>query len=284
MLNGHGKVLVTSRSGSGSWSIRGEQLGNAIGATVERNASKVKGYDLAILVKRPKPDLLHRLHSVGIPIVWDIVDAWPQPEGSAWGKESCLQWLRDEVKAIKPVGIVAATQAMADDCLEFGVPVLTLPHHARPKQPINPIRLRVQTVGYEGSERYLGHWKDALNSECVARRWRFMINPAHLSDLDIVVAFRSHKCYASRNWKSNVKLANAQGTGTPCVLNRERGYLDTHQGGAEWADTPAELSEAFDYLTDVHVRQKAAHELRNSQLTLDMVADAYKAWLSQLKF
>jgi hypothetical protein len=284
MLNGDAKILVTSRSGSGSWAIRGVQLGGAIGATVERNASKVKGYDLAVLVKRQKPDLLHRLHSVGVPIVWDVVDAWPQPEGGSWGRETCLQWLRDEVATIRPVGIVAATQAMAEDCAEFGIPVIALPHHARPSQPRNPIRLRVQTIGYEGAERYLGHWYDVLNAECAMRRWRFLVNPAHLSDLDIVVAFRSHKGYAAQHWKSNVKLANAQGSGTPCVLNCERGYMETHQGGALWANTPEELSTALDTLTDVHARRKAADALHASEITLTMVADSYKTWLHQLKF
>ena len=284
MLNGHAKILITSRSGSGSWAIRGEQLGTAIGATVERNASKVKGYDLAILVKRQKPDLLHRLKSTGIPIVWDVVDSWPQPEGSDWGRENCLRWLREEVAAIQPVGMVATTAAMADDCAEFGIPVLTLPHHARPKQIVNPIRLRVQTVGYEGRELYLGHWREALEVECLARKWRFLVNPANLSDLDIVVAFRSEKGYAARHWKSNVKLANAQGSGTPCVLNRERGYLETHRGGALWADTPEELGKAFDQLTNVHARQAASAELLSSQLTLENVATRYQAWLAQLKY
>ena len=284
MLNGHAKILVTSRSGSGSWAIRGEQLGAAIGATVERNASKIKGHDVVVLVKRPKPDLLHRIQSVGVPIVWDIVDAWPQPEGNSWGRETCLKWLREEVQAIKPVGIVAATQVMAADCAEFGVPVLALPHHARPNQMPNPIRLRVQTVGYEGSVNYLGAWNETLQVESVMRGWRFIVNPAHLADLDIVVAMRSHKGYAAQHWKSNVKLANAQGTGTPCVANRERGYVETAKGGIQWADTRDELSAAFDSLTDVHVRRAVSADLRAGEITLKKTATVYRTWLGQLKF
>lgn len=283
-LNGHARILVTGASGSGSWTIRGEQLGAAIGATVERKASKVKGYDLAVLVKRPRPDLLHRLRTTGVPIVWDIVDAWPQPEGNAWGRDACMNWLRDMVSSIKPAGIVAATQAMAKDCEAFGVPVLALPHHARPKQRINPIRLRVQTVGYEGGERYLGHWHGVLAKACADRGWRFLVNPAHLADLDVVVAFRATKGYAAKHWKSNVKLANAQGSGTPCVLNREHGYQETHKGGALFADTPEELGAALDQLVAVDARKRAAAQLRESSISLERVAKEYRAWLGQLKF
>lgn len=287
MLNGHTKILVTSRSGSGSWAIRGEQLGHAIGATVERNASKVKGFDLAVVVKRPKTDLLHRLHSTGVPIVWDVVDAWPQPEGNNWGRENCLTWLREEVKTIKPVGIVATTQAMETDCagLDVGVPVLWLPHHARPNQRVNPIRERVQTVGYEGAERYLGHWLPILQTECTRRGWRFIINPPALADLDIVVAFRHLHGYAAKHWKSNVKLANAQGSGTPCILNPETGYVETATESAEcWADTPKELNGALDLLQDRDGRLARSKALLAAAPQLPSLAERYREWLGQLKY
>jgi len=283
-LNGKMKLLVTSRGSSGSWSIRGEQLGSAIGAVVQKNASAVRGFDLAILVKRSRADLLHRLRTVGVPIVWDIVDAWPQPDGNNWGRETCMSWLRQEVSEIKPVGLVAATRAMVEDCKEFGVPVLCLPHHSRPDQRLNPIRDIVQAVGYEGSVGYLGYWKDALELECGKRDWRFLINPHSLSELDIVVAFRSMRGYAAQRWKSNVKLANAQGSGTPCIMNTESGYQETDRGGVFWLDEPNDLPIAFDCLSKRERRKQAAEKLFESRITIEDTAHRYSEWLHQLKF
>lgn len=272
-------LLVTGRGTSGSWAIRGEQLGRALSATVQREASKVKGYDLAIVVKRGRDDLLHRLHTAGVPIVWDIVDSWPQPAGNEWDAATCRQWLASQVERIKPIGIVASTKAMAADCKGFGVPMLTVPHHSRPHQQVNPIRERVQKIGYEGSVKYLGAWQAWFEVECASRKWSFVINPPHLADLDIVVAVRESTGYAARNWKSNVKLANAQGSGTPCILNREAGYIETATGGELFADTREDMVRAFDRLTDHETRKTAAAGLWPP--TLEMVAADYREWLSK---
>lgn len=268
-------VLITGRGTSGSWSIRGAQLGAAIGATVEPNASKVKGYQIAVVVKRPRADLLHRLETAGVPVVWDIVDSYPQPAGNEWDRDQCMAWLRSQVATIKPAGIVAATKAMAQDCAEFGVPVLALPHHARPGQMANPIRERVQTIGYEGGEQYLGHWRDLLEKESADRGARFVCNPASLSALDILVACRAASGYAARKWKSNVKLANAQGSGTPIICNREAGYLETASGAEYWADDETEMRIAFDALMSWDARRS----LKFVAPELEDVAETYKTWL-----
>lgn len=275
------KILVTGRGTSGSWAIRGEQLGKAIGATVERQAAKVKGYDLCVIVKRCPPDLLHRIRQAGLPIVYDVVDGYPQPHGNQWGRDECMGWLRGRIAELKPIGIVAATQAMAKDCAEFGVPVLALPHHARPGQRINPIRERVQKVGYEGGVQYLGKWQAIIESECAARGWQFVLNPAALADVDICVAVREADGYAARNYKSNVKLANAQGSGTPIICNREAGYIETATGGELFADTRDQMVKALERLTPHEMRKTAANGLWAPQL--HEVAQTYKEWLHQLK-
>lgn len=276
------KVLVTGRGTSGSWEIRGRQLGAAIGAEVEAQASKIKGYDLCVIVKRAPADLLRRIRDARVPVVFDIVDAWPQPHGSEWPREQCLAWLRGQIAAIKPVGIVAATNAMAMDCAEFGLPVLWLPHHARPGQRINPVRPKAQTVGYEGSERHLGWWKGILEAECARRGWAFRLNPTHLAELDIVVALRQAQGYAARNWKSGVKLANAQGSGTPCIVGREAGYTETGCEGEYWADDTDDLSNALDALTSLEARRRAHELLLAGTITLESVAATYTAWLQGL--
>lgn len=272
-------ILFTGRGTSGSWQIRGVQLGRAMGATVMPEARDVAAHDVAVLVKRPTPDLLQRLRRAEVPTVWDIVDAWPQPVGNDWGRSQSLGWLGQTAASIRPAAIVAATRAMAWDCRGLGVPVLHLPHHARPGLRRNPIRAEVHTVGYEGGEQYIARWRPAIEAECARRGWAFVTQPAELADVDIVLALRDATGYAPRKWKSNVKLANAQGSGTPVVCCREAGYLETQGGGEQWADTPAQLARAFDILTPLSARRNAAAKLLAAAPQLQTIADTYSTWL-----
>ena len=276
------KLLFTGRGTSGSWQIRGDQVGHAVGATVMPNAQDVAGYDAAIVVKRAPPDLVARIHAAGVPLLWDVVDAWPQPLGNHWSHEQCMQWLSGQIAEIRPAGIVAATGVMAADLAEFGLPVLCLPHHARPGQAINPIRKHVKAVGYEGGVKYLGKWQRVLERECKARDWQFVLNPQRLADLDIVVAFREAIGYAALNWKSNVKLANAQATGTPFIGQRASGYAETATGGEYFADTHRELTQALDVLADNQARANAHELLMRGEITLESAAATYRAWLNEL--
>jgi len=276
------KLLVTGRGTSGSWAIRGHQLGHAIGADVIANALDVASYDIAVLVKRLQPDLVRRCSRAGVPFVWDVVDSWPQPVGNGWSRAESLAWLVDQVQANRPAAVVAATRAMAADLTSCGLPVLALAHHARPAQRLNLLREHVRVVGYEGGEQYLGRWRAVLERECSARGWRFIVNPEQLADLDIVVALRDSAGYAARQWKSNVKLANAQETGTPFIGNQEAGYLETAGGGERWADNKLELARALDELTPLHARRAASARLRSVAPKLEAVATTYRNWLESL--
>jgi hypothetical protein len=271
-------ILMTGRGTSGSFQIRGVQLGQTIGATVMPNALDVAPYHVAVLVKRPTAELLQRFRRAGTKVIWDVVDAWPQPAGNEWTKERCLAWLEEMIAMIQPAGIVAATQAMAADCEHFGVPVLALPHHARPGLRMNPIR-PVKVVAYEGGEQYIASWRPVIEAECARRGWQFVTQPTELADVDIVLALRDSSGYAPRNWKSNVKLANAQGSGTPVICNREAGYLETASGAERWADTPDELAAAFNELESTAVHRDASKILRNAAPSIDSVAATYVAWL-----
>ena len=117
-------LLVTGSGKSGSWQIRGVELGRAMGATVLANAIDIGPFDVAVVVKRPPVDLVRRIHDAAVPLVWDIVDAWPQPHGNAWGRAEGINWLAGMISTIRPRALVAATQAMAADCKVFGLPVL----------------------------------------------------------------------------------------------------------------------------------------------------------------
>lgn len=274
-------ILVTGSGSSGSWQIRGVQLGAAIGATVLAKAVDIDPFDAAIVVKRPPLDLVSRIHRAGVPLIWDVVDAWPQPAGNDWCRSACMDWMRDQMAAIRPAAVVAATKAMAKDLWEFGVPVLALPHHARPGQRRNPIR-QAAVVGYEGAENYIRAWRPVIEAACRIRGLQFVINPPDLDQVDIVLALRDSTGYAPRNWKSNVKLANAQGTGTPIIACTESGYLETSCGAEVWADTPAEFQLALDDLRDTAHRRALSVTLAAAAPRIDAVAATYLAWLRDL--
>src|SRR3989304_211848 len=104
-------ILVTGRGTSGSWQIRGVQMGAAIGAHVEPGALSVSGDRAAGGVQRPTTDLLTRPRRGGD----DGVEAGPQPAGNDGGVEEAQAWLSGHIKALRPDAIVAATQAMARD-------------------------------------------------------------------------------------------------------------------------------------------------------------------------
>lgn len=271
-------ILVTGRGTGGSWQIRGVQLGQAIGADVMPKAKDVGKYDTAIVVKR-FDEVVNRLRRSDTKVIWDIVDAYPQPKGNDWHRLPCLTWLMDQVRVMQPHGIVAATQAMADDLRFFKGPVLALPHHARPGLQRHTVREQVQVVGYEGSPEYLGQWQGTMDRECKKRGWKFVVNPPSYVDCDIIVALRHHTGYAPRHWKSNVKLANAQAAGIPIICNRESGYIDTASGAECFADTVNEVVEALDLLADPLVRQEKALRMYGSRITLQSVAQVYTEWL-----
>ena len=77
------RILVTGGGTSGSWKIRGEQLGEAICADVLPRAgfADCSAAELIVVVKRAPPELLDTVRRSGRPWVWDVVDAWPQRPG-----------------------------------------------------------------------------------------------------------------------------------------------------------------------------------------------------------
>lgn len=278
------RVLVTGNGKSGSWQIRGQQLGEAIGATVDPNPKTVRGFDLIVLVKKAHHPVVGLRGSV--PLVYDIVDAWQQPIGADRSRRAAFDWMRRQLLSIKATGVVVTTEQMGEDMADegFAGPMLVLPHHARPGLVRNPVRQNVQVIGYEGSEKYLGWWRPVLEDECKKRGWRFeIVRDGDLSKVDIVVAVRDEEGYPAKHWKSNVKLANAQASGTPVVLNRERGYKETESLAEVWADDLPELRSALDYLTPYQVRKERAEILHasSSRVSLDRIARQYRAWLSQ---
>jgi hypothetical protein len=273
-------ILFTGRGTSGSWQIRGEQLGSRIG-TVKPKATldDIKAADLVVVVKRVNDELLDSLRKSGKPWIFDAVDFYPQPASSSWSKSQAVAWVRGQLNKYQPDAVIWPNMAMMSDCGgQFRECVLY--HHYKPAIAINPIRPEVKTVGYEGSLRYIGGYMKTILKECELRGWDFTTNPAHLAELDIVLAVRDKPGYASHNWKSNVKLANAHGTGTPFIGPMESGYLETASGAEEWIKDHGELSGAFDRLSCYETRKAIKDKFLKAAIPVEKTVERLKAFLA----
>lgn len=282
------RLLITGKPNQGSWKIRAEQLGGAISAKVIPDAriEDIRKCDVVIVVKNFTVGLLDRIRSLKKPIVWDCVDFWPQPLGNTWDREKCLQFLRKKLSDVGPQMAIAATKQMADDMKECRLPIKIgyLKHHARPDQIKNEIRDQIKVIGYEGSPRYLDFWRGHIDEICEQAKYRFVINPDHLADVDVCLALRGGEWdgYATRNWKSNVKLANMHDTGTPGILGPEAGYLENRTGAEYLVSDPRHLKYAMKWLEPKEVRQEISERFLSVDTSLESVAKEYLKILSTL--
>lgn len=276
------RTLITGKGGSGSWAIRGVQIGTAIGADIEPMAPKIRIAVASVVVgvKRIPDSLLHAIHASGTPFVWDVVDAFPQPECTDWTREQSIAWLHSEIDRLKPSAIIWPNARMADDAAWSGMQEVIY-HHHRPGIDINPIRHRIQTIAYEGSPRYLEGWESAIAEECARLGAAWLVNPDSLAAADVVLALRGPKWngYAQSQWKSNVKLANAHASGTPFIGMRERGYIETQSFAEQWVEAPKDLRVALESLESQTARLDVASRFLQSALSINHVAQQYREFL-----
>lgn len=270
--------LFTGKGGSGSWAIRGEQLGSF--GRVVPNCTKPAG-DIAVVVKRTPRQVIDAIRAKGMPWVWDIVDAYPQPHANAWTRKEGIDWVRKQVESLRPNGIIWPNRKMMEDCA-IDLPQAVIYHHHRSGIRLNPIRESVHTVGYEGGN-YLGSWRPMIEEECRRRGWSFVTDPGELANLDIVVAFRDPTGYVPFSWKSNVKLANAHGSGTPFVGAPECGYMETQSGAEYWATDKNSLRVAFDWLTDQSSREQVRDRFLKASYTLEQAQDDLRRFVCRFK-
>lgn len=270
-------LVVTGTGKSGSWRIRGDQLGAAVGAKVLPRCTDFRACALAVYVKRVSIEALVALRKANIRWVWDIVDAWPQPEGNTWGTDQAVSWLRGQLQRLQPYAVVFTTKAMQEDSGWEG-PSIVLPHHAWPRYDRrNDLRPEVRVLGYEGND-YLGGWEGQLRRECQSRGWRLEMN-GPMRNCDIGIALREAEGHPARRWKSNVKLANLQALGVPALCSPEAGYLEFSHGAEVLVDSPERLSDALDWCALDEVRLLAQTV---EIITLQQVAKDYRAWLRTL--
>lgn len=270
------RLLFVGAGTAGSWIIRGEQVAAALGgvATTNPTSKQIESADAVIVVKRLSGSVLNRIRSVGVPWLYDVLDAWPQPAGNAWPREQATEHMRRKIRMMAPAAVIYATARMADD---IGLPGRTIYHHHKPKLAPAGIRNHILRVGYEGRAIYLGAWEHALRIECAKIGAEFLVNPLSLSCCDVIVAFRSGAWagYATKHWKSNVKLANAHALGLPVILNSECGYKETATGAEIFIDSPLALAGAFAEIQSRERRFEISDHLLEGRRSIESAAAEY---------
>lgn len=269
------KILFTGKPNKGSWQIRAVQMAEGLGQCVPfATVHQCREADFIVVVKRTPPEVLRSVRASGRPWAWDAVDPYPQPLCSTWSRKQAIFWVREQVLELRPTVVCWANKKMSQDIDMEGV---VIPHHHRPGTPCNPVRDRITLVGYEGSPKYLAEWAPALHMAAERIGAKFTDSPASLAECDVVVAVRGGPadCYATRQWKSNVKLANAHGSGTPFIGQKDPGYQETRAGGEIWVAKPDDLGPALETLALQKDRQKISENFRASAITLQ---DCQKQW------
>lgn len=258
-------VLFAGFSSSGSWAIRGVQIATALSSShrCRPERSEFRDKKVVVLVKRVPGEYVEAARRSKARVVWDCVDAWPQPVGNSWTKAEAMAWLKSELLRIKPDVAIGATEAMASDIASLGYSSICIPHHYNPSIKQRPLAPLISRVGYEGGEQYIKRWGVQVTRLCDSRSWKFVISDGKIcrvSDFDVVLALRDTDGYAPRQWKSNVKLANAMAAGLPFVGSPECGYQETSCGVEYWAASPAQLNAAMSWVESLsareHIRQK----------------------------
>lgn len=280
------KILVTGTGSSGSWAIRGIQLGEAIGARVVPRATyaDIEACDVVVAVKRCPDEVIALAHRLDKFLVWDAVDFWQQDLTSRINYEQAPKILRNAIRQRAPHAVVFSTQRMQHDA-EFAGYSLVLPHHAMPGLKPRPLAETVRSVGYHGGP-FLGDWGLAFETACRRLGWHWRPDCTDVSELDIAVAVRGgvHAGYCATAWKSNVKLANIQAAGVPCVIEASAGYIETASGGESWVSDPKATFAKLAALAPLHERQTARARLLTAapRVALPNVAAAYRHFLESI--
>lgn len=219
------KIHFVGKQRKGSWAIRAEQMCAADPSwTLSHDVDKklIRSADVVIAVKRVPVGLREAVREAGKPFVYDVVDAWSQPCSDVDGERESLRRRIAESDAV-----IYANEAMQRDFPHRKGAVIY--HHYRPGIEIQNIRTVLQKVGYEGNARYLGDWEPVIETHCNAVGAEFVRNVNKLSDVDVVIAVRAapYNDPLSLTYKSNVKMANAIGSGTPFLFFPEPAYRET---------------------------------------------------------
>lgn len=279
-------ILFTGKGRAGSWKIRGEQLGAAMKAKVLPNADarSISKADLVIVVKRCPDAVISELRRQHKLWAFDVLDFYPQPDCAYWSQKDAINWVKQKIAKLNPPAIIWPNHQMMKDCND-GRPSLVLYHHFRPALDLHEVKDREHlTIGYEGNAQYLGDWEPFLKRICADHRWKFVVNPVSISICDAVIAIRaqSFSGYAQFHWKSNVKLANAQGCGTPFIGQSECSYMETSSGGELFADCKSQMVQQLNRIQDKSFRAVMSQKQFAKRYSVSQAAQDLQGFINGL--
>lgn len=274
------KLLMVGGDTRGSWQMRGVQLGRALGArvTVKPSRADWAWADVVVLVKRAYLFHEHAIRQLRVPIVWDVLDYWDQPDGNPRSEADLVREVRSISERLHITQLIGATEAMAT-----AIGGVYVTHHSRLGLTPTPILNRAHTVAYDGSPRYLGSWRPALDVACQRLGLTFVVNPPDVRIADVFVSFRDGKWdgWACRQWKSGVKYVNAIVAGRPVITQPSAAFVELHPVG-ELVTHQEDLVDALTSATRDAVREAAYVQAvqRAQAFTVDAVADRYRVLLT----
>lgn len=261
-------VCFTSRSSAGAWQIRGQQIASMRSnwrAINKPTTQDLRDSDLICFVKKPDSRVLDKARKYGKPIVFDIVDSWAQPDDGNSYRDilAAKGFFAQAWKRVRADGYIFPTHTMEKQLGGLVPCGATIYHHYWPHIKKNPIRDTVRKVGYEGAD-YLGEWRSRIEDVCAHHGLEFVVNPSEYTDLDIVIIARGgvHANFLSSNYKSNVKLANAYGSGTPVLAHiSEMSVHDTDCGDVMFfSDAPGSLERQLRRLISNYSLRLSIHQ------------------------
>ncbi len=271
-------------AGKGSWEMRGQQLGAAVGARVTSQPTETdwQWADLCVLVKNYGARFAAQAQQADVPIVWDALDFWSQPRENQADAARARALVEAQIRVIKPALTIGATQAMAEACRGA-----YLPHHSWAGLAPSPARQVVSRVAYEGNPTYLGAWAKVLGKACAARGWTFAVNPAFLGEADILVALRDGPWdgWLCREWKSGVKLVNAIAAGRPVITQPSAAVHELESAYGSVVESVKDLDAALDYWTSWEWRTRVVEqcEALAPRYALDRIAADYRRILESVE-
>lgn len=276
-------ILVVGGDTKGAWQMRGVQLGAAIGArvTAAPTASDWAWAEVVILVKRAAVMWADQAQRVRVPVIWDALDFWAQPGDNHRTRAELSEDVKRISRACNASHLIGATRQMAAD-----IGGTYLSHHAHLGLAPDRIRPEAKIVAYQGTTKYLGKWFEALWSSCEKLGLSFVINPTHLREADILVAFRDGRWAGDvcRQWKSGVKCVNAVAAGTPILTQPSAAFSEICPTGLTCNQT-SDLTDALREVSSRQIRELAYEDGRKRVLEFDVqtIAEQYLSQINRVR-
>jgi hypothetical protein len=164
------------------------------------------GYDIIVLVKKAKPSILADIRRTGAYFIYDALDWWGQ---DCMGETRGRQLSTAHFIPVNADKVIFTHYKYHEDCFRDCNSSIVIPHHGDPRLPIGTGK---KNLVYYGEANYIGSWYIPIVRACAQNGWQFLINPSDKSCASAMISVRDakHNSWINRNWKSQVKLANAE--------------------------------------------------------------------------